>query len=189
MTTEEEQPNGAEQSQRRPVGAVSGLPLPQGSGSERQLLEQWLDFHRATLAAKCEGLSDEQLRNASAPPSGLTLLGLLRHMTDVERHWFRFVFGEEDSDPIYFTEEAPDDDFVVTDTDTGAGTLAIWQREVDRARKSAARRSLDDAGTNPRRPTWTNSLRWIHLHMISEYARHNGHADLLRERIDGATGF
>jgi uncharacterized damage-inducible protein DinB len=178
-----------DQSERLEAGAASGLPLPQANGSERQLLEEWLDFQRATLVAKCEGLTDEQLRNASAPPSGLTLLGLLRHMTDVERHWFRSVFGEKDSDPIYFTEQAPDDDFVVTESNTGSATLACWQLEVERARESAAGRSLDDRCYDDRRPDWRGSMRWIYLHMIGEYARHNGHADLLRERIDGATGF
>ncbi|MEU2722830.1 DinB family protein [Streptomyces smyrnaeus] len=207
MTSQEEQPadldrtarparatagaraTDSDQYQRRPVGAVSGLPLPQGNGSERQLLEQWLDFQRATLAAKCEGLSDEQLRTVSAPPSDLTLLRLLRHMTDVERHWFRFVFGEQDATPARWTADAPDDGSGAAGAGTGAETLAAWQREVERARRSATGRTLDAVGTDPRRPTWIYSLRWIHLHMIGEYARHNGHADLLRERIDGATGF
>ncbi|WP_175488478.1 DinB family protein [Streptomyces qinglanensis] len=201
MTTHEDQPApglrtapqeraaGAGQPQGPPVGAVSGLPLPQGDGAERQLLEQWLDFQRATLAAKCAGLGDEQLRTASAPPSGLTLLGLVRHLTKVERHWFRTVFGEADSEPLYSSKDAPDGDFAVADAESGARTLAVWRQEVDRARRSAAARSLDDTGTSPWRPAWTNSLRWIHLHVIGEYARHNGHADLLRERIDGRTGF
>ncbi|GAA2620392.1 DinB family protein [Streptomyces axinellae] len=167
--------------------AASPRTTPEGTGTERELLEQWLDFHRATLLAKCAGLDDEELRRASAPPSELTLLGLVRHLTDVERHWFRRVFDEEDAEPLYFTEEAPDDDFVVGEGDTGPGALAVWREEVARARKSAQSRSLEELGTHPRRGTVV-SLRWIHLHMIEEYARHNGHADLLRERIDGATG-
>ena len=161
--------------------------IPAGTGSEREMLEAWLDFHRATLAAKCAGLDDSGLRAAAAPPSQLTLLGLLRHMTDVERHWFRRVIGAEELAPLYFTAEAPDDDFVVGEGDTGPATLAAWHEEVAAARRTARSRELEETGTHPRRGT-THSLRWVHLHMIEEYARHNGHADLLRERIDGATG-
>ncbi|WP_326693117.1 DinB family protein [Streptomyces sp. NBC_01795] len=167
--------------------ATASRDIPGGTGTERELLERWLDFHRTTLEAKCEGLDDDGLRRASAPPSELTLLGLVRHLTDVERYWFRRVFDEEDAEPLYFTAEAPDDDFVVGEGDTGPGTLAVWRQEVARARKSAGDRSLEELGTRPGRGTVT-SLRWIYLHMIEEYARHNGHADLLRERIDGATG-
>jgi len=168
---------------------ASGLPMPGGTGGERELLEQWLDLHRATLAAKCEGLSDEQLRRTSAPPSGLTLLGLVRHLANVERHWFRRMWRDEDSAPLYCTETDRTLSFVVTEADTGAEALAVWRREVDRARKAAAERALDEVAVHPRRTDWQTSLRWMYLHMIGEYARHNGHADLLRERIDGATGF
>ncbi|MDJ1135632.1 DinB family protein [Streptomyces iconiensis] len=151
------------------------------------MLEDWLDFHRATLAEKCAGLDDAGLREASAPPSDLTLLGLMRHLTDVERHWFRRVLAGEDIPPLYFTPEAPDDDFVVGEGDTGQGTLAVWREEVAVVRKVAEGRALEETGIHPRQGT-THSLRWIYLHMIEEYARHNGHADLLRERIDGVTG-
>ncbi|MGY1434146.1 DinB family protein [Streptomyces reniochalinae] len=178
-----------EASPEGPPLTLSGVPLPEGTGSERQILQQWLDLQRATLAAKCEGLSDEELRRAAAPPSALTLLGLVRHMTDVERHWFRRMWREEDSAPLYRTPQAPDDDFVVTEAGTGEETLAAWRREIDRARASAAGRSLDEVATHPRRTGWRTSLRWMYTHMIQEYARHNGHADLLRERIDGKTGF
>lgn len=161
--------------------------VPAGTGPEREMLEGWLDFHRATLVEKCAGLDDARLREASAPPSDLTLLGLLRHMTDVERHWFRRVIAAEDLAPLYFTAEAPDDDFVVGEGDTRAATLGVWHEEVAVARSVAEGRSLEETGLHPRLGT-SHSLRWVYLHMIEEYARHNGHADLLRERIDGVTG-
>ncbi|WAP54538.1 DinB family protein [Streptomyces sp. S465] len=156
------------------------------TADERTSLEGWLDFHRATLALKCEGLDDAQLRTASAPPSGLTLLGLVRHMAEVERSWFRRVLAQEDAPPIWYGEADPDGDFHVTDGDTAQDAFATWREEIAKAKEAAAGRSLDDVVTRPDRGDY--SLRWIYLHMIEEYARHNGHADLLRERIDGATG-
>ncbi|MEU4898307.1 DinB family protein [Streptomyces sp. NPDC044780] len=156
------------------------------TADERTSLEGWLDFHRATLALKCEGLDDAQLRTASAPPSELTLLGLVRHMAEVERSWFRRVLAQEDAPPIWYSEADPDGDFHVTDGDTAKDAFAIWREEIAKAKEAAAGRSLDDVVTRPDRGDY--NLRWIYLHMIEEYARHNGHADLLRERIDGATG-
>ncbi|MEV5770576.1 DinB family protein [Streptomyces antimycoticus] len=156
------------------------------TADERTSLEGWLDFHRATLALKCEGLDDKQLREASAPPSELTLLGLVRHMAEVERSWFRRVFAHEDTPPIWYSEEDPDGEFHVADGDTAGSAFAIWRDEIAKAKEAAAGRSLDDVVTRPGRGNY--NLRWIYLHMIEEYARHNGHADLIRERIDGVTG-
>lgn len=158
------------------------------TGDERTSLEGWLDFHRATLALKCEGLDDKQLREASAPPSGLTLLGLVRHMAEVERGWFRRVLDGQDAPPIWYSEEDQDGDFRVTEADTGEAAFAIWRDEVAEARAAAARHSLDDVVTRRDHGPRDYNLRWIYLHMIEEYARHNGHADLIRERIDGVTG-
>ncbi|MFT9473823.1 DinB family protein [Streptomyces sp. 11-1-2] len=156
------------------------------TADERTSLEGWLDFHRATLALKCEGLDDKQLREASAPPSELTLLGLVRHMAEVERSWFRRVFAHEDTPPIWYSEEDPDGDFHLSDGDAAESAFAIWRDEIAKAKGAAAGRSLDDVVTRPGRGDY--NLRWIYLHMIEEYARHNGHADLIRERIDGVTG-
>ncbi|MET8009029.1 DinB family protein [Streptomyces sp. NPDC005271] len=156
------------------------------TADERTSLEEWLDFHRATLAVKCEGLDDKQLREASAPPSELTLLGLVRHMAEVERAWFRRVLAQEDVPPIWYSDEDPDGDFHVTDGDTMESSYALWRAEIAKAKEAAAGRSLDDIVTRPGRGDY--NLRWIYLHMIEEYARHNGHADLIRERIDGVTG-
>jgi uncharacterized damage-inducible protein DinB len=154
---------------------------------EREMLDTWLDYHRATLAVKCEGLTDDQLRARAVPPSSLSLLGLVRHMGEVERSWFRRVLGGEHAPPRYYSDENPDGDF---DDVAGAGVaeaFGYWRDECAHAReRAAAEPSLDVTGTG--RGGDRYSLRWIMVHMIEEYARHNGHADLLRERIDGAVG-
>ncbi|MDQ6674037.1 MAG: DinB family protein [Chloroflexota bacterium] len=161
---------------------------PPYQAAERPMLEAWLDYHRATLAMKCGGLSAEQLRQRSVPPSPLSLLGLVRHMTDVERHWFRNTLNGEDAPDLYSSEADPDGDFHgVGDADPGEA-FAAWVAECDQARRlAAATPSLDTVGSGLRRGAEV-SLRWILVHMIEEYARHNGHADFLREVIDGAVG-
>ncbi|MFD5425943.1 DinB family protein [Streptomyces sp. NPDC127084] len=161
---------------------------PSTTAGERDMLEGWLDFHRETLAQKCAGLDDKQLRETSAPPSDLNLLGLVRHMAEVERHWFRRILVDEDAPPLYYTDEDPDGDHHVTADDTWEQAHGAWQGEIARARRLAAPRSLDDLSAGTSRSGEPFNLRWIYVHMIEEYARHNGHADLLRERIDGATG-
>ncbi|MPY62290.1 DinB family protein [Streptomyces spongiae] len=162
---------------------------PATDADERSMLEGFLDYHRQTLEWKCEGLDDAQLRTASVPPSELSLMGLVRHMADVERSWFRRVLADEDVAPLYYSDEDRDGEFHLTDTDTWEDAYTTWQAEIAAARTSAARFALDDASQG--RNGFTEeplTLRWIYTHMIEEYARHNGHADLLRERVDGATG-
>lgn len=155
---------------------------------EREMLDSWLDFHRATLAWKCDGLTDEQLREQSAPPSIMSLLGLVRHLAEVERGWFRQVLAGEDVPDLYVTPDDPDAEFTGAATADVAASFADWRAECDLARKAAAAAlSLDVLAARPTR-SGRVSLRWIMVHMIEEYARHNGHADLLRERIDGVTG-
>jgi uncharacterized damage-inducible protein DinB len=157
-------------------------------GDERAILTGFLDFHRDTLEWKCAGLTAEQLRERAAPPSSLTLLGLLRHLAEVERGWFRRGVAGEDVGPLYYTEEEPDRDFDDVDDATDEdveGALAAWRYEVRRAREVAASAALGDTFTRRGREF---SVRWVLVHMIEEYARHNGHADLLRERIDGSKG-
>ena len=162
---------------------------PATTAPEREMLDGWLDYHRATLAWKCEGLDDEQLRTRSVTPSGLSLLGLVRHMAEVERGWFRNTFRGEDAPPLFYSDEAPDDDFDALDSASTAEVFEIWHGECDHARKVASGAGLDEIGKRPSRRTGEMfSMRWILTHMIEEYARHNGHADLLREAIDGATG-
>ncbi|MBK3644927.1 DinB family protein [Streptomyces sp. MBT33] len=162
---------------------------PSTTADERTMLEGWLEYHRQTLAWKCEGLTDAQLRAASVEPSTLSLMGLVRHMADVERGWFRRVLADEDAGPIHFTDEDPDGEFHLTEADTWAQARDTWQAEIETARSIAAGFGLDDLSKGRHRRTGEQfNLRWIYTHMIEEYARHNGHADLLRERIDGATG-
>ena len=152
------------------------------------MLDGWLEYHRATLEQKCSGLSAEQLVERSAPPSTMSLLGLVRHMAEVERNWYRRCFaGEEDAGPIYYSDDDPDGDFDNVDASGVAEGFATWHEECEHARELVADASLDARSVGTRDGE-SVSLRWIITHMIEEYARHNGHADLLRERIDGATG-
>jgi uncharacterized damage-inducible protein DinB len=159
---------------------------PPYSADERAMLDAWLDYHRATLAVKCDGLNDAQLRERAVPPSSLSLLGLVRHMAEVERAWFRRCLGGEDAPGIYYSDDDPDGDFDNVDTADVAEAFATWQAECEHARRAvAAAPSLEATG---QRRGEAVSLRWVLVHMIEEYARHNGHADLLRERIDGTVG-
>ena len=156
---------------------------------ERAMLEGWLEYHRRTLAWKCEGLTDEQLRTAAVAPSDLSLLGLVRHMADVERSWYRRVLAAEDAGPLHYSDEDPDGEFRLTASDTWQEAHATWQAEIAAARRNAAGVPLDEPTRGRHLRTGERyTLRWIHTHMIEEYARHNGHADLIRERLDGATG-
>jgi uncharacterized damage-inducible protein DinB len=152
---------------------------------EREMLDGWLDYHRATLLWKCGGLTDDQLRERSCPPSTLSLLGLVRHMTDVENGWFSALLSEEGYRPRYSTNDDPDGDFDSLDNAPPDEVFAAYLDQCDRSRRLANGIPLDQTLPGP---TKTYSLRWVYTHMVEEYARHNGHADLLRERIDGAVG-
>ncbi|MFJ2106882.1 DinB family protein [Streptomyces microflavus] len=161
---------------------------PAIDAAERPMLEGWLDYHRETLAMKCAGLTDAQLREASVPPSAFSLLGLVQHLAEVERFWFREILAGEELPDLYSTEDDPDGDFKVAESATWAGTESVWRAETAAARKSAAAYGLDDLSRGVGSAGKPFNLRWIYTHMIEEYARHNGHADLVRERVDGATG-
>jgi hypothetical protein len=153
-------------------------------GDERTMLEGWLEWQRTTLLRKCAGLTGEQLARRAVPPSNLSLLGLIRHAAKGERLWFRQRVGGEDLPRIYPAGEADFHGAEATGAQDDYATL-LAEREAGRA--AAARASLDHEFTVE---AWGRrvSVRWVYIHMIEEYARHNGHADLLRERIDGATG-
>lgn len=157
--------------------------------AEREALEAWLDFHRDTLLWKCAGLTAAQLKMRVVPPSTLSLLGLVRHMTEVERWWFRIHAGDEDMAFPYSSDDDEDADFEDIESADAQADFAAYRREVELARAAVMDKDLDHVvrshGDHPER---TRNIRWIYLHMIEEYARHNGHADLLRERIDGSTG-
>lgn len=168
-----------------------GRPVPPLLADERDMLHAWLDFHRATLALKCAGLTDAQSRHRAVPTSTLTLLGLVQHLAEVERNWFQRVFAGDPVPPVH--EDAGPDAFTLTASRTLPDALTQWRAEITRARELTATAPLTATGTlSPQEATHTGtptvSLRWILTHMIEEYARHNGHADLLREAIDGVTG-
>lgn len=157
------------------------------SGDERSTLLAFLEWQRETLARKCAGLAPDQLRIRSAEPSTLSLLGLVRHMADVERGWFRATLAGEDVPDRYSTDDDVDGDFNNVDTADVDEAFASWHEECGRADEIISRRALD--ATGKQRTGREVSMRWILNHMIEEYSRHNGHADILRERIDGATGY
>ncbi|MEW1634044.1 DinB family protein [Streptomyces sp. NPDC093801] len=158
------------------------------TGDERPMLLSVLAAQRTTLELKCVGL-DEELSRRAVEPSTLSLLGIVRHLADMERQWFRRVLAGQDVRPRFSSAADPDGDFDGAGSAPGAveEAWAAWRDEVGFAdRFAAGAPDLDVEGEDP----WRGrvSLRWVLIHMIEEYARHNGHADLLRERIDGAVG-
>jgi hypothetical protein len=153
---------------------------------EHQMLAAFLDYQRATLMLKCAGLNDTQLKQRTVPPSRLSLLGLIRHLTDVENGWFCDFAGRNPT-PRYSGGADPEGDFEYSYNHVDAAAqIDAYQQECDRSRQIVAGLPLDYTIVDSNGRPFT--LRWVYLHMIEEYARHNGHADLLRERIDGATG-
>jgi uncharacterized damage-inducible protein DinB len=147
---------------------------------ERQLLDAWLEFHRATLLAKCEGLSDEQRKDRPIGTSLLSLHGLVRHLASTERNWFQRILLRVETPPIW-----PGDPLDTPDAASWEEDLATWRAECEASRRVAETHDLDHCGV------WRDkevSLRSVYLHMIQEYARHNGHADFIRELEDGAVG-
>ena len=156
---------------------------PPRSASEQITLSSFLDYHRDTLLWKVDGLSREELTRRLVP-STTTLLGLVKHMANVERWWFRIVFADESVETIG-DDDDPDADWRIEPSETADDVLALYRDEVDRSRAIVQHASLDDPA---RRPGREETLRWILVHMIEETARHNGHADILREMIDGSTG-
>jgi uncharacterized damage-inducible protein DinB len=165
------------------VGPVE-RPDPPPAAGEKEMLAAFLDYHRATLLWKCEGLTVEQLKQRSVPPSTLSLLGLVRHMTDVERGWFRRGVGGEKAPPLLDYDADPEADFDQVDAADAAEDIAAYRAEIELCRQAVER--ADSLDTEIERDRLT--VRWVLCHMLEEYARHNGHADLLRQAIDGATG-
>ncbi|GGS79757.1 DinB family protein [Streptomyces griseoviridis] len=169
---------------RWPGAARPGLP---SVGTERETLGAYLDWHRATFEQKCSGLPAERLSERALPPSTLSLHGLVRHLAGAERWWFRIQFADEDVPMLHYSDDDPGQDFDRLDGDP-AEAFAVWRAECERSRRiTEAAPTLDATGI--RRSTGEPiSLRTILVHLIAEYARHNGHADLLRERLDGSVG-
>ena len=170
-----------------PLWADDTRQAPPLVGDERDLLTAFLDWHRETLELKCSGVPLDRLSEMTVPPSSLSLHGLLRHLAGVERWWFRIQFAGEDVPLLYYSDDDPNQDFEDLEGDAHAA-LEVWREECQRSRDIVARASsLDETGI--RQATGEPvSLRRILIATVAEYARHNGHADLLRERIDGATG-
>jgi hypothetical protein len=153
---------------------------------ERTMLDGFLDYNRSTFLVKCAGLTAEQLAMRSAPPSTLSLLGLVRHLTDVEITWFRRRFGGQEVASVYATADRLDAAFDDVDPARAEAEVARLVDEWQAAREAIAGLSLDHIFVSEK---WGEmSLRWGYSHMIAEYSRHNGHADLLRQGIDGVTG-
>ncbi|TDD73665.1 DinB family protein [Actinomadura rubrisoli] len=161
-------------------------PLTTPTGDERTLMDGWLDVQREILLWKCGGLTAEQLALQPIEPSNLSLLGLVRHLAEVERDWFRTRFAGEQVGYLYCTDDDLTAEFDLETADAERD-LAVYRREVELCRQVTSRHSLDTTYMDPNRKV-EMSLRWVYTAMLQEYARHNGHADLLRERIDGATG-
>lgn len=159
---------------------------PTPLADERQALTESLDYFRRTFELKCAGLDPGRLSERSVPPSTLTLHGLLRHLTGVERWWFRIQFAGEDVPLLYYSDDDPDQDFTTLDGDVGEA-FSLWQAECERSREIVAASSLEQTGTRVSTGE-PFTLRWLMLRAIGEYARHIGQADLIRERIDGVTG-
>jgi uncharacterized damage-inducible protein DinB len=157
-------------------------------GDERATLNEFLRYQRLTLQVKCDGLDAEQLARRSVEPSTMSLLGLVRHMAEVERAWFRRRFAGNDVPKRYQTEADPDGDFngAIADPAVVDEALAAWREEIAFADQFIKEHDLDFVGQDSLGEQV--SLRELLVHMVEEYARHNGHADLLRERIDGRVG-
>ncbi|MFF9088486.1 DinB family protein [Streptomyces sp. NPDC014991] len=157
---------------------------PSRTADERTSLTGFLDYQRETLAMKCSGLTAGQLRQKAVPPSAISLLGLVRHLAEVERWWFRNVINGEQT-PGYWGRRPDVAEFDVDEADPDEA-FDVWNAACARSRDIVGgAESLDVVG---RHGDEEFSLRYVLTHMIEEYARHNGHADLLRERIDGTTG-
>ena len=155
-------------------------------GSEKDLLEAFLDYHRATLMQKTAGLSEHDLRREMTA-SGTSLLGLVKHLAYVERWWFQWVHAGDDVD-FPWTDEDPDADFRAEPDETAERIFALYRAEIERNRAITSSAQLDAVARRAHRGDARPNLRWVLLHLIQETARHNGHADIVRELIDGATG-
>ena len=167
---------------------------PQQLADELTTLREFLDYYRSVLIAKATGLTDEQARSHAVEPSNLSILGLLRHMAEVERHWFRRMLLNESELPDFYAANGvaigtADGDFEFPATATLKEGVEVLQQAIAESRTAIEGKSPDYVSLATRPKTReTVSLRWILIHMIEEYARHCGHADFLRERLDGKKG-
>jgi uncharacterized damage-inducible protein DinB len=168
------------------IAPPADVPTPPRPSAERASLDGFLDRHRALLLHKCAGLDGDQLARRPIPSSKLSLIGLVRHLAETDRIWFRWRFLGEDVSPLYWAEEYPEAPFDLAGPETAAADLAIFREEAATIRARVAGHSLDEVVTWGRERKQTD-LRYVYIHMIEEYAQHNGHADLIRELVDGST--
>lgn len=160
------------------------------TGSERAVLDHWLDLYRDTVLLKIAGLDAEQLTRRAVPPSSMSLIGIVRHLTEVEAYWLRVVLLDEQDLPDYYcTPTSQDGDFDDVDAATAAADVSAYQAELVTTRANATAWSDLAIPVRGLRTGKQVNLRWILIHLIEEYARHLGHMDLLREAIDGRTGY
>jgi uncharacterized damage-inducible protein DinB len=161
--------------------------FPRMTGTEAQVTWSMVEYCRSVLLLKCQNLSDQELKARAVAPSELSLLGLLRHMTKVERYWFQRCFLGRDEEPVYSSTEHPNADFEDLDSVDVDEVVARYLEACDASRAVARTHDLDEMAALQRRGEDVN-LRYIGVHMIDEYARHLGHADLIRETLDGSVG-
>lgn len=197
MTNDDDHPLGPDVPTERRFGWENVFVAPDEdprsdatSTGERATLDDFLTGCRQTLELKCQGLDPEQMARRSAPPSNMSLLGLIRHMADVERYWFRQVLSNEDAPRRFRTTEDRDADFNGASADPAVVDDAweAWREEIAYAERCVE--GFGDLGTTVQLPNEDEqvAVREVLIHMVEEYARHCGHADLLRERIDGRVG-
>ena len=197
MTNDDDHPLGPDVPAERRFGWENVFVAPDEdprsdatSTGERATLDDFLTGCRQTLELKCQGLDPEQMARRSAPPSNMSLLGLIRHMADVERYWFRQVLSNEDAPRRFRTTEDRDADFNGASADPAVVDDAweAWREEIAYAERCVE--GFGDLGTTVQLPNEDEqvAVREVLIHMVEEYARHCGHADLLRERIDGRVG-
>lgn len=158
---------------------------PDSTGSERQVLEAFLDFHRQVLVSKVDGISENEASHRRVP-SKTTLAGLIKHMIGVERGWFQEVLAGRKPEDIGPNVGGGDESWDLAENETVSSLIKEYEQTCEQSRQTAARFALDDAVPEP--DMGQVSLRWIYVHMIEETARHVGHADILREQTDGASG-
>ena len=159
-------------------------------GGERAVLDHWLDLYRDTVLLKIAGLDADQLARRSVPPSSLSLIGVVRHLTEVEAYWLRVVLLDEQDVPDYYcTPASPDGDFDDIDPGSAAADVDAYRAELVTTRANAAGWTDLDTPARGLRKNKAVNLRWIFVHLVEEYARHLGHMDLLREAVDGRTGY
>lgn len=172
-----------------PAQPVDPRREPSALAGERDSLDLWVDFYRETLLLKIDGLDAEQLCRRAVPPSALSPIGILRHLTDVEAYWLREVLLDDEQPDPHCTDDNPNGDFDDVDPATAMADIEAYRQELVATRAAQASWSDLDGPVRGLRHGTAVNLRWILTHLIEEYARHLGHLDLLREAIDGRTGY